>query len=226
MTDLPHSKVAGKNGETGFELAAEALNDTQDVLAFLRTRRSVVAADIIAPGPDERQLSHIMEAAVRVPDHGKLTPWRFIILQDDAKAAYAALLRRLWLADNPSAAQDAPVPEADFAVRAPLVITVVSSPREHPKIPVQEQLLSAGAVCMALVNAALACGFAAQWRTGWPATDERVLHKLGLAAHESIAGFVFIGSRRPDAPPLTDRRRPFWQHLTSRLDATAFHEDE
>jgi len=226
MTDLPHAKIAGSHGEEGFELAPGTLNNTRDVLTFLRTRRSVVAADISSPGPDERQLAHIMEAAVRVPDHGKLTPWRFILLKNEAKAAFAALLRKCWLADNPSASVEGPVPEADFVSRAPVVIAVVSSPRIHPKIPRQEQILSAGAVCMAMLNAALASGLAAQWRTGWPATDERVLRKLGLNQEESLAGFLFIGTRRPDAPPLADRRRPFWQQLTSQPDATSLQGDD
>ncbi len=215
MTDLPHTRVSGKHGAEGFELLPEALNDRADALRFLRTRRSTVAADITAPGPDEQQLAHIMEAATRVPDHGKLTPWRFVILRGDGREAFAEALTRRWRRRNPSAAADAPVPEADFVRRAPLVIAVVSSPVEHPKIPPWEQQLSAGAVCLNLLNAALASGFAAQWRTAWPAYDTEVATLLGLGGHERIAGLLYIGTRRADAPPQGDRRRPFWRDLAT-----------
>lgn len=212
MTDLPHKKVKGKHGDTGFELAPEVLNNRDDILTFLRTRRSTVAADITAPGPDEAQLDHMMEAACRVPDHGKLAPWRFIILRDETvREAFAETLARHWRAKNPGTPADAPVPEVDFIRQAPLVVVVVSSPMQHPKIPEWEQQLSAGAVCLNLLHAAIATGFAAQWRSGWPAYDEQAAARLGLAEGERVAGFIYIGTRRADAPPLGDRRRPFWR---------------
>ena len=211
MTNLPHRLVKGKHGERGFELEPEQLNRRNDVITFLRTRRSTVAADITAPGPDEEQLALMLEAACRVPDHGKLTPWRFIVFRDEGKAAFADFLARRWRALHPDAATDAPVPEANFVAAAPLIIAVISSAVAHPKIPKWEQRLSAGAACQNLLLAAQGLGLAAQWRTGWPAYDEEVRRLLDLAEDDRIAGFVYIGTRKPDAPPLSDRRRPFWQ---------------
>ena len=214
MTTLPHKVVKGKGGERGFELDAAQLNRREDMLTFLRTRRSTVAADITAPGPDEEHLALMLEAACRVPDHGKLTPWRFIVFRDTGKRAFADFLAHRWRALHPDAADDAPVPEAAFAAAAPLIIAVVSTTVAHPKIPEWEQRLSAGAACHNLLLAAQIMGFAAQWRTGWPAYDEEVRRFLQLADGERIAGFVYIGTRREQAPPLADRRRPFWRDRT------------
>lgn len=214
MTDLPHRTVTGKHGGKGFELLPDVLNQRADVPTFLRTRRSHLAADIGAPGPDEEQLDRIMQAATRVPDHGKLSPWRFILFRDAGRLAFAGALERRWRETHPGE-EDTPVPEAAFYKDVPLIIAVISSPLEHPKIPRWEQRLSAGAACLNLLNAALAMGFAAQWRSGWPACDEKVAELLRLKEQERIAGFIFIGTRKPDAPELSDRRRPFWRDLTS-----------
>ena len=214
MTNLPHKPVQGKHGERGFELEPEQLNRHDDLLTFLRTRRSTVAADIAAPGPDAEQLALMLEAACRVPDHGKLTPWRFIVFRNGGKEIFADFLARSWRALHPDAADDTPVPEANFVSAAPLVIAVVSGAMAHPKIPEWEQRLSAGAACHNLLLTAQGMGLAAQWRTGWPAYDEEVHRFLELAEGERIAGFVYIGTRKPDAPPLTDRRRPFWRDRT------------
>ena len=212
MTTLPHRLVKGKHGERGFELEPEQLNRRDDILTFLRTRRSTVAADITAPGPDAAQLALMLEAACRVPDHGKLAPWRFIVFRGAGKDAFATLLTRRWRVLHPDAADT--VPEAGFVAAAPLVVAVISSAVAHPKIPEWEQRLSAGAACHNLLLAAQAMGFAAQWRSGWPACDEEVRRFLELGEDERIAGFVYIGTRKPEAPPLSDRRRPFWQDRT------------
>jgi len=214
MTDLPHKLVKGKHGGRGFELKPEQLNRRDDLLTFLRTRRSTVAADITAPGPDEEQLARMLEAACRVPDHGKLAPWRFIVFRGSGKDAFAAFLGRRWRALHPDAPTDAPVPEAEFVSATPLVIAVVSSAVAHPKIPEWEQRLSAGAACQNLLLAAQVQGFAAQWRSGWPAYDAEVARQLAPHDGERIAGFLYIGARRADAAPLTDRRRPFWRDRT------------
>lgn len=214
MTDLPHKPVKGKGGADGFELAPEVLNRREDILSFLRTRRSTVAADIAGPEPTEEQLAHMLEAACRVPDHGKLTPWRFIVFRGEGKARFADFLKARWRQLYPDAAADAPVPEAAFVAAAPLVVAVVSHAVDHPKIPLWEQRLSAGAACHNLLLAAQAMGLAAQWRTGWPAYDDAVAEHLRLAEGERIAGFIYIGQRRKDAPPLTDRRRPLWREHT------------
>ena len=215
MTDLPHKVVKGKHGNRGFELEPDQLNRRSDLLTFLRTRRSTVAADIAAPGPDAEQLALMLEAACRVPDHGKLTPWRFIVFRDEGKEAFAVFLTRRWRARHPEAASDASVPEATFVSAAPLVIAVVSGAFAHPKIPEWEQRLSAGAACHNLLLAAQGMGLAAQWRTGWPAYDEEVHRFLELAEDERIAGFIYVGTRKAEAPPPTDRRRPFWRDRTS-----------
>ena len=214
MTDLPHRKVAGKHGDRGFELQPEVLNRLDDASLFLRTRRSTVAMDITAPGPDEAQLDIIMQAACRVPDHGKLTPWRFVILRDAARNEYIEALSRIWHADNPDAQADATIPEVSLMRDTPVLVIVISSPVEHFKIPTWEQRLSAGACCLNLLNAAIAQGLAAQWRSGWPAYDERATRLLGLQPEERVAGIIHIGSRRADAPALQDRRRPDWRERT------------
>lgn len=214
MNDLPHKPVKGKHGDRGFELEPYVLNRREDILSFLRTRRSTVAADITGPGPSEEQLAQMLEAACRVPDHGKLTPWRFIVFRGRGKEQFAGFLARRWRALYPDTPAGAPVPEADFVATVPLVIAVIARVMEHPKIPVWEQELSAGAACQNLLLAAQGMGLAAQWRSAWPAYDEEVLRFLGLAENERVAGFFYIGRRRADAPPLTDRRRPYWEDLT------------
>ena len=217
MTDLPHKEIRSRSGARGYELEPEVLNRRDDIVTFLRTRRSTVAADITGPGPTEQQLAHMLEAACRVPDHGKLTPWRFIVLRGKGKARFTAFLEECWRAQHPGAenGNDAPVPEAAFLATVPLVVVVVARAVEHPKIPQWEQWLSAGAACHNLLLAAQAMGLAAQWRTGWPAYDQRVTEWLGLGPGERIAGIVHIGQRRPDAPPLTDRLRPYWRDLAT-----------
>ncbi len=214
MTDLPHKLIISKRGKRGFELEPEVLNTRSDILDFLRTRRSVVSPEIVPPGPDEAMLARIMEAACRVPDHGKLTPWRFILFRAEDCKRFADFLRRRWqaLTEDGKELLERPILVTQ---QAPLIVTVISRVMDHPKIPHWEQRLSAGAACHNLLLAAQAAGYAAHWRTGWPAYDEEVLRHLGVdtAAGERVAGFIHIGTRRDDAPPLTDRRRPFWQDL-------------
>ena len=218
MTDLPHRVVTGKSGRRGFELAPEALNDRSDILTFLRTRRSAMAQEIVPPGPDDAALAPIMEAACRVPDHGKLTPWRFILFRRTGCVRFAEFLRQRWQALRQQGREDLLERPVLVTAQAPLIVAVISQVVEHPKIPEWEQELSAGAACHNLLLAAQAAGWAAQWRSGWPAYDEEVRRHLGLADNERIAGFVHIGTRRADAPPLTDRRRPFWRDLTTIYD--------
>lgn len=173
-------------------------------LELLKTRRSVPAPALLPPGPDAGQLKELLTVAARVPDHGKLVPWRFVVIEGDAVPRFGERLASLVLQDEPGAP-----PERLKAERqrfcAPLVVVVVSRAGEHPKIPVWEQVLSAGAVCMNLENAANALGFGTQWVTGWAAYDGRVKVLLGLAPEEKIAGFIQVGtpSTRPE-----DRPRP------------------
>ena len=178
---------------------------TSTIADYLKTRRSIPAPQLGEPGPDAGALSEMLTIAARVPDHGKLAPWRFIVYarQDRAGAveALAAIARQGGAAD----AEQRALKAQGFA-EAPLVVAVVSAPIPvHPKIPLWEQQLSAGAVCLNLVHAAHAKGFAAQWLTGWFAYDPAALRLLGVGEGERIAGFIHIGT--PTMPP-TERDRP------------------
>ncbi len=174
------------------------------VLDFLLTRRSRPAKTLVGPGPERAVLEQMLTAAMRVPDHGKLEPWRFIVLEG------AALARLAGLAEARAGALGM---EADKAAKgagqfraAPLMVAVVSAPVASEKVPEVEQILSAGAAALSLLNAALAMGWGANWLSGWPAHDREFVEQgLGLAAHESIAAFMVIG-RETRVPP--ERPRP------------------
>jgi nitroreductase len=176
-----------------------------DALDLLKTRRSIKPIDLAAPGPDAAQLETLLTVASRVPDHGKLAPWRFVVFEGDARLAAGAAIAHAFRTDHPQANAEQIEFERRRLARAPLVIAVVSRSAPHVKIPEWEQVLSAGAAAMNLVHAVYALGFAASWITEWYAYDRRVLDALGLAAHERIAGFVHIG--RP-ARGSEDRERP------------------
>ncbi len=176
-----------------------------DPLHVLDTRRSVPSKQLGEPGPDHATLLRMLASAVRVPDHGKLVPFRFIRLQGEARHALGDLLAARTLHLQPDAA-DAVV-EKDRArfSHAPVIVTVVAGLTPGHKVPEQEQLLTAGSVCFALLQAAQALGFGAQWLTGWMAYDDAVAATLGLSADERIAGFIHIGTPKMEAP---ERERP------------------
>mgnify|MGYP002780276617 CR=1 FL=1 len=179
------------------------LNDLSSPATLLATRRSGKPRDMVAPGPSPDQLRAILTAAMRVPDHGKLTPWRFVVVED--RDAFAAMLQEAFRAAR-GGPDRADVDAIDqFARQAPTLVVVFSSPVEGSKIPLWEQQLSAGACCMNLVTAVSAYGFVAGWLTGWAAFDRGVHTALGASEAEQIAGFVFIGS---PGQPLEDRPRP------------------
>lgn len=175
-----------------------------DALELLKTRRSVPGPGLRSPGPNEAQLGELLTVAARVPDHGKLVPWRFILIAGAAVDAYGEKLAGFLAEDDPAASPEQ-LRNQSAKVRAPLIVVVVSHAGEHPKIPVWEQELSAGAVCMNLENAANALGFGTQWITGWPAYDGRVATLLGIQRGEKVAGFIQIGT--PSFKP-EDRPRP------------------
>ncbi|RFU13508.1 nitroreductase [Rhodobacteraceae bacterium W635] len=182
-----------------------------DVLDFLLTRRSRPAKTLTTPVPDRGTVETLLTAAARSPDHGKLEPWRFIVLQRDACARLASLARSLGTART----MDANKLEKDVRAFADahLVVAVVAAPKASDKIPEVEQVMSAGAVCLALVNAALAAGWGANWLTGWMARDAGFLAQgLRLAEAEFVAGFIHLGTETV-APP--DRPRPDVGALTS-----------
>ena len=176
-----------------------------DALKLLATRRSFKAVELAGPAPSAAEIDTLLTIASRVPDHGKLTPWRFVVFAGDARQKAGEAIAAAFAAKYPDAKPEHIAYERLRLARAPLVIAVVSRAGPHVKIPEWEQVLSAGAAAMSLLVAAHALGFAATWITEWYAYDRGVLDAFGLAAHERIAGFVHIG-RPAEAPE--DRPRP------------------
>lgn len=182
-----------------------------EVTGFLLTRRSRPARTLAGPGPDRAALEPILAAALRVPDHGKLEPWRLVVLQGAALARLAGLTARLG-AERGMDPERLAKSQAMFR-DAPCIVAVVASPVESDKIPEVEQVLSAGALCLGLVNAAAAAGWGACWLSGWTARDRTWLDDgLGLGAREWVAGFIVMG--RETAVP-SDRPRPDLDTVTT-----------
>jgi nitroreductase len=173
-----------------------------EVLEFMRTRRSVPAKTMTGPGPSDAEVEAMIAIASRVPDHGKLAPWRY-------SPAYCRKLNEICLARalerDPALPADLQAFEADRFTKVPVVIAIVSRAQEHPKIPQWEQLLSAGAAAYGLLIAANAHGYDAQWLTEWVAYDEKLAPALGVKPGEKLAGFIYAGTR---TMPKTDRDRP------------------
>jgi nitroreductase len=176
-----------------------------DALALLQTRRSVKPQDLAAPGPSASEIDTLLTIAARVPDHGKLTPWRFIIFEGERRLAAGDVIAAVFAEENPDAPAERVAAERTRLARAPLVIAVVSRAQPHPKIPEWEQQLSAAAAATNLLLAAHALGYAACWLTEWYAFDRRVLERLGVSEAERITGFVHIGT---PAGLAEDRPRP------------------
>jgi len=194
-------------------LPEDRLNDRSSPLALLSSRRSASAKAMGEPGPDAAQIAEILRIAVRVPDHGKLTPWRFILIEGDGRARLGDALAARWKALNPGHGEAIIEEQRRLFLRAPVVIGVVSTAAEHPKIPVWEQVLSAGAVCQNMLIAATAMGLGCQWITGWPAYDDEILAVLGVGKGEKMAGFVYLGT---PTDAVTDRPRPEPESLLTR----------
>ncbi len=180
------------------------LNDLSSPLSLLETRRSAKPRDLVAPGPTQAELNRILAISARTPDHGKLAPWRFVMVRQDQRDRLADLLRQALAEHDPSATAAHHDREAEFARQAPALVVLVSAPVEGHKIPVWEQQLSCGAAGMNLLLAAHALGYAAGWVTGWRAYNERVRAAF-CGPGERIAGFIFIG--RPSRA-LEERPRP------------------
>jgi len=180
------------------------LNDLSSPARLAATRRSGKPRDMAAPGPDREQLGRILTAGMRVPDHGKLAPWRFVVIGPERRDAFAALLMRAYLTEKPDAGRLEREAVEQFARQAPTLVVVFSTPRADSHIPLWEQQLSSGAACMAMLYAAHAEGFVAGWLTGWAAYSPMVAEGLGHPEGR-IAGFLFIGS--PGKPP-EERPRP------------------
>jgi nitroreductase len=184
-----------------------------DVLELLKTRRSVKPVELAGPAPSPDEIEIMLTVASRVPDHGKLTPWRYLVFDGAARLAAGDKIAGIFKANHPDATRDQIDFERQRLARAPLVIAVISRATPHAKIPDWEQVMSAGASTMNLVWAAYALGFAASWLTEWYAYDRAVLDAFGLAADERVAGFVHIG--HPAKPP-EDRDRPRLDTIVTR----------
>jgi nitroreductase len=183
-------------------------------IELLKTRRSLKPIELGGPGPSPADLDTLITIASRVPDHGKLTPWRFIVFEGESRLKAGEAIAATFLAKYPDSKPEHVDFERRRLARAPLVIAVVSRAAPHVKIPEWEQVLSSGAAAMSLVIAAHALGFGATWITEWYAYDRSVLDALGLAPHEKIAGFVHIG--RPIQAP-EDRPRPALADIVTRF---------
>jgi nitroreductase len=179
-------------------------------LDLLLSRRSGSAKAMQGPGPSDAQVKLLITAASRVPDHGKLTPWRFLILKGDARAAFGDVLVKALAVSEPDASPERIALEQRRFLRAPVIIAVVSRVREAIPIPEWEQILSSGAACQTLCIAAHALGFVAQWITEWPAYHPIVRDALGLHAGERVAGFIYLGH---PVEPLVDRPRPRFEDI-------------
>lgn len=188
------------------------------MIDMLKTRRSAPAMTMAGPGPTAEELETLLTIAARVPDHGKLARFRFIVFEGEARAKAGDIIAEAFAAQNPGADANVLAIERKRLAHAPVVVAVVSSAGPHEKIPEWEQILSAGAVCMSLVIAANALGFATIWLTEWYAYDRTILDRLGLAPHEKIAGFVHIG--RNDSAR-EDRLRPVLADIVTRFGATS-----
>ncbi|QCK87065.1 nitroreductase [Phreatobacter aquaticus] len=182
---------------------------------YLKTRRSVPFPLMAEPGPDAATLAEMLEIAARVPDHGKLAPWRFLIIDRAAGAKLADRLEMLVREKDPEADAKRIEMERGRFTRAPVCVAVISRAGPHVKIPEWEQVLSAGAVCLNLLHAAVGFGFGGNWVTEWCAYDRRFLDSLGLAPDEKLAGFVHLGAPTAKAE---DRVRPDMAAITSRLE--------
>ena len=186
----------------------------QDAIELLKTRRSVKPREMSGPGPSPAEIETILTIGARVPDHGRLAPWRFIIFEGDARVRAGAVIAQVFARNNPNAAPSEIDVEKRRLADAPLVIAVVSFTRPHPKVPAWEQELSAGASAMNIVTAATALGYGANWLTGWFAFDRDVLDGLGLKPDEKLAGFIHIGK---PSKPSEDRPRPALSDIVTRF---------
>lgn len=185
---------------------------TSEFVDFLLKRRSVVARMMTGPGPSDADLEKILRTGMRVPDHGRLTPWRFIVIRGDARARMGEIVGEAYRKANPDCIEEQVEIERERFMRAPVIVAVASRTNPEHKIPEWEQILSSGAACQNMLSAALSMGYAAQWITEWPAYNAGIRTALGLEPADRIAGFLYFGSMT-DAP--TDRERPDYGNIVS-----------
>ena len=180
------------------------LNDRSSILSLLETRRSAKPRELVGPGPTAEEMERILTIAARTPDHGLLTPWRFVTVAEDQRDAFEVLLRQALVEHDPCATPAHHQKEQDFAHHAGQLVVLISAPTEGHKIPVWEQQVSSGAAGMNLLLAAHALGYVAGWVTGWRAYSKRVREAF-CGPGERIAGFIFIGHPSRE---LEERKRP------------------
>ena len=192
---------------------------SKETLEYLQKRRSCPLKMMGDKGPDEDEIGTILRIAARVPDHGKLFPWYFIVFTRENRKKAGALLREAWLTDNPDAAPAKLELEAARFMRAPVVIAVVSRIKRG-KHPQWEQILSAGAVCQNLCLAANSMGYGTNWLTEWYAYSDHFKTAMGLDAQDHFAGFIYIGETREEPD---DRPRPDINDITTYWDGAAPH---
>lgn len=187
-----------------------------DALELLETRRTIANVQLAEPGPSEAEIRRLVAVAARVPDHGKLTPWRFVLYRGPARAALDARLAPLFAARFPDMPEEKARLEMTRFQRVPLTVGVISRTQEHFKVPAWEQELSAGAACMNLLLATHALGYAGQWLTGWCCYDPEAAAILGARDGERFAGLLAIGT--PTVPPV-DRPRPAYADIVTEWGA-------
>lgn len=187
-------------------------NDNKDAITLLQSRRSAKARNLNAPGPNEEELRSILEVGMRVPDHGKLAPWRFVVVQKDAQQALGDAVAAAYLKEKPDASNLELEAIRSFPQQAPVMIVVLSRLNTQRAIPEWEQRLSAGAACQNMLIAAHALGYLGSWLTGWSAYSEDVVQILGGEEGDKIAGFLFMGSSDAN---LSERPRPEFDEIVS-----------
>lgn len=180
---------------------------------YLLSRRSVGIGFLAEPGPNPDELNQLLLIGTRVPDHGKITPWRLIVIEGDARAKAGERLAQIVRSRNPGIDEASLDVERTRFLPAPLTIGVVSAPQDHPKVPEFEQLLSAGNVAFNLLHGAHALGYAASWVTRWYAFDEEAASMLGAGKGERFVGFVHVGT---PTTPIEDRPRPALDAVVTR----------
>lgn len=184
-----------------------------DCVALLHSRRSVVARLMSGPGPNEQELRDILEAAIRVPDHGKLNPWRLSVFSGASREQLGKVMSESYLLENDSPSERVAENLLGYPAQAPVMVAVISTPcPDNQKIPLWEQQLSAGAVCQNMLIAATAMGFVCQWLTGSGAYSAGVHSYLNMGGGDQIAGFIFIGSSDAE---LKERPRPEFEQVVS-----------
>jgi nitroreductase len=192
---------------------AAMFNDLSSPLAYLRSRRSGRAREMVGPGPSDAELEAMIALAARTPDHGKLSPWRFVVVPSERRDELVRLLRSALEANHPGSTEAHHAKAEEFARAGEALVVLLSSPVEGHKVPVWEQELSAGAVAMNLLHAAHAHGYVGSWLTGWAAYDPLVRDAFCTAPGERIVGFFFFGS---PGRALEERSRPALSSLLRR----------